>query len=177
MKPKKSEIIWDLTKGIAICTIVALFAYGVLNPFLVAIFYPDDPPGQRDFTPLYYCIQLIYTVTFYCIYIRKSGDDGTPKSLDKFVPLEDLKEYIIGDGKILIIFYAAMLVLYTIGNEFLPIGNPLTFIFCFPFSMSENIQIPFLGEIVAYIVEMALILLLTVYQHYRNFKYWNKKKF
>ncbi len=176
MRPKKSEIVWNITKGTAISIIIALFAYAVLSPLLAAVFYPDDPPGERDFTPIYYCISIIYAISFYCIYIKKSGDDEAPKSLNKFIPLEDLKEYLKSDGKILLIFYAAMLVLYTIGNLFLPIGNPLSFIFCFPFAMSENIPIPVLGEIIAYIVEMALILLLTVYQHYKNYKYWNKKK-
>ena len=176
MKTKKSEIVWNITKGTALSIVVALIAYIVLSPILIAIFYPDVPPGERDFTPLFYCIAIIYAVSFYFIYIKKSCEDEAPDTQDKFVPLDDLKKYIKGDGKILLIFYAVMLVLYMIGNLFLSIGNPLTFIFGFPFPISENIPIPVLGEIVAYIVEMALIILLTVYQNKNNYKYWNKKK-
>ena len=56
MKIKKSEIIWNITKGTALSIIIALVAYILLSPLLIAIIYPDDPPGDRDFAPLYYCI-------------------------------------------------------------------------------------------------------------------------
>ena len=154
MKIKKSEIIWNITKETALSIIIALVAYILLSPLLIAIIYPDDPPGHRDFAPLYYCITIIYAISFYLIYIKKSSENAALETIN----------------------YAVMLVLYTIGNLFLPIGNPLTFIFCFPFAISQNIPIPVLSEIVAYIIEMALILLLTVHQHYKTYQHWNIKK-
>ena len=176
MKIKKSEIIWNITKETELSIIIALVAYILLSPLLIAIIYPDDPPGHRDFAPLYYCITIIYAISFYLIYIKKSSENAALETINKFDAVEDLKKYIKGDGKILLIYYAVMLVLYTIGNLFLPIGNPLTFIFCFPFAISQNIPIPVLSEIVAYIIEMALILLLTVHQHYKTYQHWNIKK-
>ncbi len=62
MKIKKSEIIWNTTKETALSIIIALVAYILLSPLLIAIIYPDDPPGHRDFAPLYYCITIIYAI-------------------------------------------------------------------------------------------------------------------
>ena len=49
MKIKKSEIIWNITKETALSIIIALVAYILLSPLLIAIIYPDDSSGTSRF--------------------------------------------------------------------------------------------------------------------------------
>ena len=92
MKIKKSEIIWNITKETALSIIIALVAYILLSPLLIAIIYPDDPPGHRDFAPLYYCITIIYAISFNLIYIKKSSENAALETINKFDAVEDLKK-------------------------------------------------------------------------------------
>ena len=134
---------------------------GTFNYYCVGRLYSSQSPvncyyiSWRSSGTSRFCAALLLyhnNLSFYLIYIKKSSENAALETINKFDAVEDLKKYIKGDGKILLIYYAVMLVLYTIGNLFLPIGNPLTFIFCFPFAISQNIPIPVLSEIVAYII-------------------------
>ena len=146
--------------------------------FLAAIFYHDAPPGQRDFTPIYLSFIGIYSIAINFSYIRKESNEYYETNGNKFNWKQDVTEYLKMEGNYVLLVYGLLAVIMEIGYWIFMnvIPNPveMCLMFCFPLALV--IHLPILRTVLAYILTIFLHFLLTEWNHYRMYRYWERKK-
>lgn len=167
---------FKLVKGIVLSELLAFVLYAIAVPFLSSILYgrtdevTDEP---RDFTPVFFIMFVIYIIANYIIYIRKAFDGEHIGGSGPFSLVDDLKTYIAGDGKYLLIAYGILAVVTELTILIWGTNSAVLFVFIFP--LMGVINIPVLRTVVSYVVLMALMFAVIEWKRSRIYKYWNER--
>lgn len=169
---KRKKLIIQQILGAVKTVLYSFILYIVSYTLLAVLFYSDTPVGNRDFTPMYLAMVVIFGIAYYFGYLKKSSEDTPIDNKDAFNWRIDLWEFINSEGVYLFAIYGVLAVLNEVAYliHFTPITTLLSV--CFP--ISHIISIPFLRTIVAYIITMLVIVTTTLAKHFRDHKYWSK---
>lgn len=174
MSKENKNLISRVLLGTITTILIAFVIYIASSMFLALIFYSDSPAGTRDFTPIHLTMPVILGLAYYLAYLGKYSEELFVGKDGEFSIKGALTDFVKADGKYLLILYGALAILCEIALWFhiVPISTAL-----YPcFSIASVIKIPILRVAVAYAVIMAVIFAATVIKHYRQHKYWAKKK-
>lgn len=166
------EPIKQLILGTLKTILYSFILYIVSYTLLAVLFYNDTPAGNRDFTPMYLAMVVIFGIAYYLGYLKNASEDRQIDNKETFNWRSDLCEFIDAEGKYLFAIYGVLAVLNEIAH--LISFTPMTTLLCVCFPISYIISIPFLRTIAAYIITMLVIVATTLADHYRNYKYWFK---
>lgn len=173
MDNKTNETIIKMLKGVIISGLLSFGLY-ILSFIPINLFiYHEDYVSERDFTPIYFIMMMLYIIANYIVYIRKStAESGVGKSESAFDIKADLLSYISGEGKYLFIIYGVLAVVFEM--FYMIIGrSPITAALLFFFPLSAVIPVPVIRTVVSYVVLMSLLMAATEFARYRKFKYWH----
>lgn len=174
MSKENKELSLRVLLGTLKTILLAVVIYAASSPLLVLIFYQDSPAGTRDFTPIHLIMPVIFALAYYLTYLGKYSEDLFVGKDGEFSPKSALVDFFKADGKYLLILYGILGILCEIALWFhiVPISTSL-----YPcFSVASAVKIPILRIVAAYVVIMAMIFVTTVIKHYRQHRYWAKKK-
>lgn len=173
---KFKKKMFKLIKGIVLSELLAFVLYAVSAPFLSSMLYGrTDERTEEDlkFTAVYFIMFVIYIVANYIIYIRKAFDEEHLGGNGPFALVDDLKMYISGDGRYLLIAYG---VLAVVTELLMLIGGPsAATLFVFIFPLIGVINVPVLRTVVSYVLLMVLMFAVIEWKRSRIYKYWNER--
>lgn len=143
--------------------------------FINIVIYKEDYVSERDFTPVYILMTVLYIISNYIMYIRKRSDNKNIEvKPDKFNVKEALASYLNEEGKLLLIIYGVLAIVNDIAKMITYpnfISIPVSFLFpiCDVFY-----SFPILRMVLGYVITMIPILIITILEEYRHYKRWNK---
>ncbi len=143
--------------------------------FINIVIYKEDYVSERNFTPVYILMNILYIISNYIMYIRKQSDNQKIEAKpDKFNLKEVLVEYLNEEGKLLLIIYAVLAIINDIA-KMITCPNFISITVGFLFPMCEVFYgYPILRMVLGYFITIIPILIITVLEKYRHYKRWNK---
>jgi len=169
---KWKTLIWSVIKA----DILSLAFYLVFFNLINALLYMDVPQEERNFALLYCALAVIYAIVFYFVHIRKHSEEYVMMNQDAaFHWRSDLRAYMAGEGKQLLILYGVLAVIMEISMLAFPTRNPIGTVLLMVFPMVGVIRIPILRCLLSWAVTVLFALLLTVWGHRRCFLYWHRE--
>lgn len=174
-KKETKKTIIGMVKGIVLAGLLAFGLYIISSIPINLFLYHEDYTSERDFTPVYFIMLLLYVIANYIVYIRKTAAESeVGKGGGSFDLASDVISYIKGDGKYLFIIYGVMAVIFEAFYLFAG-GQSFAAMLVFFFPLAAIIPIPVIRTVIAYAALMLLLLAVTELERYRKFKYWHMK--
>ena len=168
---KWKTLIWSVIKA----DILSLAFYLVFFNLINALLYMDVPAEERNFALMYCALAVIYGVAFYFVHIRKHSEEYELMNRDgAFDWKRDLRTYMAGEGKRLLLLYGILAAVMEISMLVFPSRNPIGTVLLMIFSMVGVVKIPVLRSLISWAVTVLICLLLTVFGHKRSHTYWNQ---
>ena len=176
MTKETKQLLIRLSWGTTKTFLVSFLIFLASSMIMTTVFYHDIPAGSRDFTPIYYCMQIFYGVAFYFCYLQMYSEDRKIQPQKNFAWKKAIAEFLRADGKYLIILYAVLVVLHEIAciKGWKPIFAVLSFLFPLT-STTALYDIIILRSVISYIATIVVMLLTALLKHYIDNKYWTEK--
>ena len=172
IKKQWKGLIWSIAKADLLSLVVYLVFFNLIN----ALLYMDVPQEERNFALLYCAWAVIYAIVFYFVHIRKHSEKYVMMNQDAaFHWRSDLRAYMAGEGKQLLILYGVLAVIMEISMLAFPTRNPIGTVLLMVFPMVGVIRIPILRCLFSWAVTVLFALLLTVWGHRRCFLYLHRE--
>lgn len=175
MKESTAKTIKRIIIGIIKSGLLSFALYLSSYYFINIVIYKEDYVSERDFTPVYILMNILYIASNYIMYIRKQSDNQKIEAKpDKFNVKEVLVAYLNEEGKLLLIIYAVLAIVNDIA-KMITYPNFISIPIGFLFPMCDVFHsYPILRMVLGYFITMTPILIITVLEKYRHYRRWNK---
>lgn len=166
------NVLWLFVKIDLMCYVI----YFLSMLLLTLIFYHDVPAGYRDFTPIYWSMQVIFFFAYHLIYTRQINDEKLDLSRDEF----SIKKTIISFFKteyLQIILMSIISVVFeiTMLSEPEP-TNLMIAALAMLIPSALAITVPIARTLIACSISIASMLVSYILIHYKKHHYWNTSR-
>lgn len=167
---KIKDILWSFVKINLLCWA----AFVCCSLLLVLILYHDVPPGQRDYTAIYWILHIIYFFAYHKIFTINIENEKIELHYKDFGLRQTVVDFFREDRLQII-----MLIIFSIIFEIAMIVHPgpqnlVATIFVMYIPSAGAINIPILRTVIGFTISLVSMLLSTVLIRYKKHKYWNK---
>lgn len=172
MKKRILNALWIFVKIDLLCYVM----YFLSMLLLTLIFYHDVPAGYRDFTPIYWSMQVIFFFAYHLIYTRQINDEKLDLSRDEF----GIKKTIISFFKteyLQIILMSIISVVFeiTMLSEPEP-TNLMIAALAMLIPSALAITVPIARTLIGFSISIVSMLVSYILIHYKKHHYWNTSK-
>ena len=166
------NVLWLFVKIDLMCYVI----YFLSMLLLTLIFYHDVPAGYRDFTPIYWSMQVIFFFAYHLIYTRQINDEKLDLSRDEF----GIKKTIISFFKteyLQIILMSIISVVFeiTMLSEPEP-TNLMIAALAMLIPSALAITVPIARTLIGFSISIVSMLVSYILIHYKKHHYWNTSK-
>jgi len=153
------ESLKQIIPGIILSFIIALFLYRYVGVILLQLLVDEHEMRMTgNYSAAYLILLPYYPIICAFTYIGRLTEKSIGLNSEKIGIVEDMKNYIRSEGKILLLVYAVFALIFELSFFISGDGqNTFSAIFMFCFPLSYCIPIPIIRTVISYVVEMTMI--------------------